>query len=88
MDREDYIMGQNYTLVVTSPFLCCADGENNYCIYVFFNDVKLVSKAEYLIAACSASSTVIHLIKMSCGLRQFQLQGSLNKSFLKVYNNT
>lgn len=46
MDRENYIMGQNYTSVVTSPFLCCADRESNYCIYVFFNDVKLVSKAK------------------------------------------
>lgn len=45
MDRENYIMGQNYTSVVTSPFLCCADRESNCCTYVFFNDVKLVFTA-------------------------------------------
>lgn len=49
MDRENYIMGQNYTSVVTSPFLCCTDRGSNYCIYVFFNDMKLVSKAKWSI---------------------------------------
>lgn len=46
MDRENYIMDQNYTSVVTSPFLCCADRESNCCTYVFFNDVKLVFTAK------------------------------------------
>lgn len=49
MDRENYIMGQNYTSVVTSPFLCCADRESNCCTYVFFNDVKLVFTAVFSI---------------------------------------
>lgn len=44
MDRENYIMGQNCTSVVTSTFLCCADSQSNYSIYVFFNDIKLVSE--------------------------------------------
>lgn len=46
MDRENYIMGQNYTSMVTSPFLCCDDSQSNYCTYVSFNDVELVFTAK------------------------------------------
>lgn len=80
MDRENYIMGQNYTLVVTSPLLCCADRKSNCCTYIFFNDVKLVlQKSAVFERACNVSNRVIQLIEMSCGLSQFQLLGSLKK---------